>query len=490
MPRDGSNIYVTPAGTNGVPNAPIESAKYNANVADVAQDLNLPRPIVAGGTGANSAHQALINLHGEESGQLVTNYDSFTFVSGSIYSAAGATSAPTANSFAGICYTTPDPGYLTIEARDINTGKLYVRGKVTGTWGPWIEQISSVDALDARYVNVAGDTMTGSLSVNGASVGGWPFVVKALANNNLGVFNDTGGIAALGCINDAGSAWQRLNINSPTVFTTAVTTGSAATGILNFGNAGAQLNYDGSKFIFSSGAVYVHKPEGQFLITFANDTAGQVRNLRMSGTNLDLSDNSNSSTSHSFQNTGDTWSNGSNQCRVGYKCQPGANAAPPGYVFNNNWITSAMECWVDSTNVGRFTITSDYRIKKDVIDLPGMWDTVKALRPIQYTQADFSPPSHIKYTADEVARSRKEAENDPTAAPKEVNTGPLFAADDVERWGFIAHELQETLVPSASTGEKDSPDTVQSPNPWTVIAALTKALQEAMTRIEALEATR
>ena len=66
--------------------------------------------------------------------------------------------------------------------------------------------------------------------------------------------------------------------------------------------------------------------------------------------------------------------------------------------------------------------------------------------------------------------------------------GHLFAADDIERWGFIAHELQATLTPSAATGEKDSPDTIQSPNPFTLIAALTKALQEAMVRIEALEA--
>jgi hypothetical protein len=64
----------------------------------------------------------------------------------------------------------------------------------------------------------------------------------------------------------------------------------------------------------------------------------------------------------------------------------------------------------------------------------------------------------------------------------------MFANDDTERWGFIAHELQEALTPSAATGVKDSPDTVQSPNPFTLIAALTKALQEAMARIEALEA--
>jgi len=63
----------------------------------------------------------------------------------------------------------------------------------------------------------------------------------------------------------------------------------------------------------------------------------------------------------------------------------------------------------------------------------------------------------------------------------------LFEADDIERWGFLAHELQETLVPSAASCEKDAEDAIQSPNPWTVIAALTSALQEAMSRIEALE---
>lgn len=62
MPRNGSNIYSPPAGTTATPNTPIESAKYNAFVADLTNDLNLARPIVAGGTGATTksgAQQAL-----------------------------------------------------------------------------------------------------------------------------------------------------------------------------------------------------------------------------------------------------------------------------------------------------------------------------------------------------------------------------------------------------------------------------------------------
>jgi len=62
MPRDGSGIYTTPAGTTAVPDTTIESTKYNNNVADVAADLNAPRPIIAGGTGANNAVDAANNL--------------------------------------------------------------------------------------------------------------------------------------------------------------------------------------------------------------------------------------------------------------------------------------------------------------------------------------------------------------------------------------------------------------------------------------------
>lgn len=62
MPRNGSGVYSAPAGTTGTPNTIIDSAKYNAFVADLTNDLNLARPIVAGGTGATTksgAQQAL-----------------------------------------------------------------------------------------------------------------------------------------------------------------------------------------------------------------------------------------------------------------------------------------------------------------------------------------------------------------------------------------------------------------------------------------------
>jgi hypothetical protein len=134
----------------------------------------------------------------------------------------------------------------------------------------------------------------------------------------------------------------------------------------------------------------------------------------------------------------------------------------------NFWWSGQLEAFVDATYLGVIAYQSDYRIKKDVADLPDKWETVKALRPVKFTQAEYTPPGE-RVRAAEAGK-------------------PFIPADDIERWGFIAHELQETLTGSAATGVKDDPATVQQPNPWTVIAALTKALQEAQARIEALEA--
>jgi len=162
-------------------------------------------------------------------------------------------------------------------------------------------------------------------------------------------------------------------------------------------------------------------------------------------------------------------SNGEIVPDYGFACKPGVWALARPHAFNIDFNGGAAGVWIDATLQGNFAYSSDYRIKKDIAPLPAMWETVKQLNPIKYTQAEFDPPSAIKAEEGEDPRP------------------PMFPADEIERWGFVAHELQELLIPSAATGEKDSPNIIQSPNPWTIIAALTKTLQEAMTRIELLE---
>ena len=149
----------------------IESAKYNTFVHDVETDLNAPRPIVAGGTGASNAHDALIALNGEESGQLVDNYDTFPFVAGSFYSNPGATSAPdNTNYFSGVCHVHSHGGAITLEASvqapAVAAPLHYVRQKFIDTWGPWFLTDQAVIDLANTKVSKVGDTMTGDLSIN------------------------------------------------------------------------------------------------------------------------------------------------------------------------------------------------------------------------------------------------------------------------------------------------------------------------------------
>jgi hypothetical protein len=63
MARSGGGVYTLPAGslvTDGVDD--ILASQHNTPLQDIAADLNVARPIVAGGTGATSAAAALVNL--------------------------------------------------------------------------------------------------------------------------------------------------------------------------------------------------------------------------------------------------------------------------------------------------------------------------------------------------------------------------------------------------------------------------------------------
>jgi hypothetical protein len=181
MPRDGSNIYHRPVGTDGVPNYPIESTKYNANVADVEQDLNLPRPVVAGGTGATNAADARFNIAAETATQIVTSYDTQVWMPGSFQSAVGATGAPNSTSvFAGVCYlgealaNPPTNQNVVIEARDISSpikpGPIYTRQKTAGVWSAWGTSGGGTDDASNRAAIYAAPF--DALAYNGMQING------------------------------------------------------------------------------------------------------------------------------------------------------------------------------------------------------------------------------------------------------------------------------------------------------------------------------
>tara|TARA_A100001035_G_C27782900_1_gene502717 strand:+ start:65 stop:1324 length:1260 start_codon:yes stop_codon:yes gene_type:complete len=132
----------------------------------------------------------------------------------------------------------------------------------------------------------------------------------------------------------------------------------------------------------------------------------------------------------------------------------GANAgATTSNLYNFYWTSTALQCWIDAVHVGDVTITSsDYRIKQNIASQTESGiDKIKQLRPVSYQFKDYE----------------------------------VFKADGVSREGFIAHEVQE-VIPSAVNNTKDG-ESIQSLNLDAIVSVLTKALQEAVAKIETLE---
>lgn len=138
----------------------------------------------------------------------------------------------------------------------------------------------------------------------------------------------------------------------------------------------------------------------------------------------------------------------------GFNTRTGHTGAFGGHVFNINWTGSAAQLYINTSNVGTISLSSDYRIKKDVESISvNCIDRIKQLRPVQY---EFG------------------------------NYGELFAPDGVVREGFIAHEVAN-VISSGVEGEKDDPNCIQSLRLDAILSVTVKALQEAVAKIETLE---
>jgi hypothetical protein len=490
MPRDGSGIYTRPPGTNGVPDTTIESSKYNSFVADVEADLNAPRPIIAGGTGASSASAARANLKAEVSGLSVTNYDTQVWENGSFTSAPGATGAPDADGFwSGVC-TMIDVNAIQLTARRYGlNSSTYIRTKSSGVWAAWAV------AGAADFVNVTGDTMTGNLVMSSAAIymtitgsqsaniisakdGVQQRWTLALGNGAAESGGNAGSDLAFYRFNDAGAflgvPLSIIRASGVVNAESGLTTGGSVDAAGNI-TAGNQVTVNGGTLVLKAAGggnsqVYLQDGSANTKAILFWEAANNKINLLHMGSAVGVN----------------ITSAGGVELGKGFYIKQGSAGAYGGSLANFYWDGS-LKAWIDTTMVGTVTITSDYRTKKDVADLASTWDAVKALRPVKYTQAQYTPQIEIERKLEEASKARDQAAKDGVEPKPAEEPQPMFPADDVERWGFVAHELQETLIESAATGYKDAPDTVQSPNPFTLIAALTKALQEAMARIEALE---
>jgi hypothetical protein len=139
-------------------------------------------------------------------------------------------------------------------------------------------------------------------------------------------------------------------------------------------------------------------------------------------------------------------------CPMGYVGRAGTSGSSAN-VFNIHWTGNAAQLYIDTSNIGSISTSSDYRIKKNINPMEsGAISRVLDLKPITYELTDYKE---------------------------------LFKSDGVVREGFIAHEVQE-VIPSGADGTKDEEDCIQSLRVDAIVAVLTKAVQEQQTLIESL----
>ena len=141
------------------------------------------------------------------------------------------------------------------------------------------------------------------------------------------------------------------------------------------------------------------------------------------------------------------------RCDTDWNMELGGSQANRVRFFSSGGGTSTVGSIVVSTNSTGYNTSSDYRLKENVVDLDGAADRLAQI-----------PVHRFNFITD-----------------------PDTTVD-----GFLAHEVQ-AFVPEAITGEKDAVDADGNPDYQGIdqsklVPLLTAALQEALQKIDALEA--
>ena len=198
--------------------------------------------------------------------------------------------------------------------------------------------------------------------------------------------------------------------------------------------------------LYSDNEIHFDTYSGQVII----DSLGRVK-MGTTGTTL-WNDNSEASAGFVFNADGNYTQAARWQATPLYLNVMGA-AAASAYTCQYFAVNGVGVGTLRGTEGGGLELTqlSDYRLKENVQEIEGATDRVKGLNPCLYT---------MKSNGNQVE-------------------------------GFIAHELAG--IPGAVIGEKDAVDAEGNPEYQSIsesklIPTLTKALQEAIARIEALEA--
>lgn len=151
MSRNGAGVYSLPAGSTVTNGDVSDATDINTPLADIAADLNVARPIVAGGTGAVTAAAALVNLGLTATAAEINIMDGVTASTAELNILDGVTStAAELNILDGATLTVTELNYVDGVTSAIQT------------------QLDAKQPLDADLTALAGLASTGMIARTGA----------------------------------------------------------------------------------------------------------------------------------------------------------------------------------------------------------------------------------------------------------------------------------------------------------------------------------
>ena len=404
---------------------------------------------------------------------------------------------------------------IAVKMTGSNVGDLYTRTIVNGTAQSWNRFWHNnndgagsgldADTLDgvqgSSYLRSdASDTFTGTLTMSGSinfgssngninlSRGGWiTFYEDGNANHGIGSRSNSGGEADDIRINSYGAVYINLDSNNNNTSGADFVIGrhGSATGTISelfrvsgeTGNVGiGDTNPDAKLTVFRGDTTYA--------INLSNTEARAGLSVKSSSTfDSKLTISSGASSRQYIQAVNNAATTGRDICinpyggNVGIGTDSpsqklhvvGVSGATVGFQIINSYGSPTINAYYGSLTTSNslyvgtpfsgfncyaaaFNITSDYRLKENIIELTGAISKIKNLRPVRFNY-----------------KNKEETIN-----------------------GFIAHEVQD-VVPEAVTGEKDAlyedgKEKYQGLDNGKLIPLLTAALQEAISKIEQLEA--
>jgi hypothetical protein len=95
----------------------------------------------------------------------------------------------------------------------------------------------------------------------------------------------------------------------------------------------------------------------------------------------------------------DVWGGGAIHAQAGFETQAGNNAGAGGHVFNLNWTGGVTQLWIDYSNAGTISVSSDRRIKKNIQPLrpqDGL-AAISRLNPVSFNWKDKESGSETQF---------------------------------------------------------------------------------------------